>query len=313
MRPPAAGASTTRLYLHVFKWPQSGVVRVPGLLNEVVAATVLGGVAVPKWDTGDGSEVVLHCKPLGANMHDTVIALDIKGAPDVATAPTFSCDSDIFIDRTAVKLVSTQANVEIRYTKDGSVPTSKSPVGSLVSLTDTTELMARSFRGERAVSPVASAKYTNVKPLEAVSMKSEPVAGVHYEYYEGEFKKVADMDAAKPVESGHCAAIDLKARKRDLNFAFKYTGFIAAKSEAVYRFFLSSDDGSTLTIDGQKVVDNDTPHSYRERRGDIALKPGLHAFELRFFENSGGFSLKAEMQGPGLKREDLKPMMSDSK
>jgi alpha-L-fucosidase len=313
MRPHAGSDSTTRLYLHVFKWPKDGVVRVPGLLNEVVGATVLGGAPVSKFDNGDGAEVVLHCQAAAANAHDTVISLEIKGAPDVASAPTFGSESDMFVGRTAVKLASSQANVEIRYTKDGSVPTAQSPVGSLVSLTDTTELKARSFRGDRAVSPVASAKYTNVKPLPPVGAKAEPKPGVHFDYYEAEFKKVADMDSAKPVSSGDCSAMDLKSRKRDLNFAFKYTGYISAKSEGVYHFYVSSDDGSTLMIDGKMVVDNDTPHSFRERRGDVALAAGLHAFELRFFENTGGFSLKAEMQGPGLKREDLKPLVSEAK
>jgi hexosaminidase len=60
-----------------------------------------------------------------------------------------------------------------------------------------------------------------------------------------------------------------------------------------------------LLVGGNVVVDNDKPHSYVERRGDIALSKGVHEFELTFFENSGGFALKAHVEGPGMARRPL--------
>ncbi|MEI7656497.1 MAG: PA14 domain-containing protein [Phycisphaerae bacterium] len=92
---------------------------------------------------------------------------------------------------------------------------------------------------------------------------------------------------------------------RDLNFAFRFRGTFEAPVDGVYRFSLGSDDGSMLLVDGTQAVDNDKPHSFLERRGVMALAKGVHEFEVMFFENSGGFVLKADIEGPGMARRPL--------
>ena len=75
--------STTRLYLHVFTWPEQGRLALPSLKNEVSRAFLLANgreVTVHR----DGDKVVLEDlpeKPLDAVA--TVICVDIKGAPQV--------------------------------------------------------------------------------------------------------------------------------------------------------------------------------------------------------------------------------------
>ena len=49
-----------------------------------------------------------------------------------------------------------------------------------------------------------------------------------------------------------------------------------------------SDDGSTLKINGELVVDNDGPHSPREVTGQKALAKGLHPIEVKYFDHNGG-------------------------
>ncbi len=295
----------TRLYLHVFKWPADGVIRVPGLLNDLASASILGGSAITSWDHGDGSEIVLHAPAKPANEHDCVVAIDLKGEPDVAVAPTIAADSSVFVGSTILKLGSSQKGVEVRYTTDGSTPTEASPAGSFVKLESTATVTARSFRGSRAVSDVSKFTCTKATPMKAAGVEAR--SDVSYSYYEGEFKSVKALDQAKPVAEGTAKGISLDLRKRDLNFALRFTGTVTVPADGVYRFMVGSDDGSSLSIDGQMVVDNDTPHSYREIRGDVALAKGVHVYELRFFENSGGFSLKAEVEGPGMKRRALAP------
>jgi hypothetical protein len=128
---------------------------------------------------------------------------------------------------------------------------------------------------------------------------------VRFEYFEGEFKSVRELAAATPAASGECTGLDLSRRARDLNFAFRFRGTFDAPADGVYRFSLGSDDGSMLLVGDNVVVDNDKPHSYIERRGVIALSKGVHEFQLTFFENSGGFALKADVEGPGMARRPL--------
>jgi alpha-L-fucosidase len=296
--------NVTRLYLHVFNWPADGVIRVPGLLNDVIGAKVLGGEPASKWSSGDGTEVVIHAQKNAANPHDTVIALDVKGVPDVGIAPSITSDAAIFVGKATVSLASLQKGVDIRYTTDGSEPTEKSAKGTSLTIEKTTTVTARSFRGQRAVSPSAKSVFTLATPAKAAD-GSHFTKDVEFAYYEGTFKTVAEMVAAKPVKKGKTQSLDLALRQRDSQFGFTFSGWIHVPADGVYRFFLGSDDGSTLSINNSLVVDNDTPHSFQERQGDVALAAGVHRFEVKFFENSGGFSLKADMQGPGLKRQPL--------
>lgn len=75
-----------RLYLHVFEWPESGRLIVPGLLNEIAGATLL--------ETGDSLTVEMDAAGVAIRVPAeavdeiaTVIALDIVGEPAVVEMP----------------------------------------------------------------------------------------------------------------------------------------------------------------------------------------------------------------------------------
>ena len=71
------------------------------------------------------------------------------------------------------------------------------------------------------------------------------------------------------------------------------TGYINVPEDDIYTFALLSDDGSTLVIDIEKVVDTDGPHGPREVIGQKALAKGYHPIEIRYFDSNGGtLSLK---------------------
>ena len=55
------------------------------------------------------------------------------------------------------------------------------------------------------------------------------------------------------------------------NIGLVVTGYFNAPEDGIYTFNLLSDDGSTLKINGELVVDNDGPHSPREVTGQKAL------------------------------------------
>jgi len=65
-----------------------------------------------------------------------------------------------------------------------------------------------------------------------------------------------------------------------------------------YTFFLKSDDGSMLMIDGEKVVDNDGLHEMQQRKTVLALKAGIHDILLEYFENSGTAGVLLGYKGP---------------
>ncbi|CAE7552016.1 unnamed protein product [Symbiodinium natans] len=82
------------------------------------------------------------------------------------------------------------------------------------------------------------------------------------------------------------------------NFCMRCRGRLLTKNGGDYKFFLNSDDGSLLYLDGEKIVDNNGCHPARERSGVKFMKPGSHDLVVDFCEVDGGESVKFEYEGP---------------
>jgi len=87
------------------------------------------------------------------------------------------------------------------------------------------------------------------------------------------------------------------------HFYIRWTGQLRVPKEGTYTFFLESDDGSRLFIDGKQVVDNGGLHPMEEKSGQVDLKAGDHALKLEFFENEGDAGCKFSWQPPGQDKE----------
>jgi mono/diheme cytochrome c family protein len=135
-------------------------------------------------------------------------------------------------------------------------------------------------------------------------------SGLDYSYYEGDFNRIADFEKLTPKESGPAEKIDLSPMKRTDGFGLRFDGLMQVPKDGDYVFYVMSDDGSRLAIDGRIVVDNDGVHAPTEKSGKVELKAGQHAFVLEFFEQAGGEELRVQLEGPGLKRCDLNDVLA---
>lgn len=90
-------------------------------------------------------------------------------------------------------------------------------------------------------------------------------------------------------------------------FAVRLRGTIEIPQPGRWRFWLYSDDGSDLSINRRRVVNNDGLHSMRMRDGRVELEAGSHEIEVRFFENRGHAGLVAYWQGPGMRSREVIP------
>jgi mono/diheme cytochrome c family protein len=130
-------------------------------------------------------------------------------------------------------------------------------------------------------------------------------ANVSYAYYEGNWQKLPDFDSLKPKAEGQASGFDVGARQRNDQFGLRFTGFIHLPDSGDYRFFLGSDDGSRLLIDGKQVVLNDDVHPHSVKEGKARLNEGVHKVLVDYFEGGGEESLTVEIQGPGLAKQPL--------
>ncbi|MEM9330166.1 MAG: PA14 domain-containing protein [Pseudomonadota bacterium] len=89
------------------------------------------------------------------------------------------------------------------------------------------------------------------------------------------------------------------------DFAALYEGSFQIADAGDYTFFLNSDDGSQLFINGELVVNNDGLHANRLRSETITLEAGFHDIEIRYFERGGQATLDFDWAGPGFGRTQM--------
>jgi len=83
-------------------------------------------------------------------------------------------------------------------------------------------------------------------------------------------------------------------------FACRITGFVRVPASGLYTFYVTSDDGAELSVDGVLVVSDPVPHSSRERSGSLALEAGWRPVELMYYENRSLAVLSLSWSGPGM-------------
>jgi len=188
-------------------------------------------------------------------------------------------------EKAMVTMTTLTSNASIHYTTDGTIPTEKSAIYSQpFELTDYTIVKAKAFEKGKQPSDVSQIE------VEAFDPK---VNGLNYEYFEGEWSKIPDFDKLSPLKKGKSTGFDIAAIKaREDHFGIKFQSTISIPSSGNYTFYLLSDDGSKLYIDGKLIIDNDGPHGEIEKTGNIQLTQGKHFFRVDYFDNINAETLK---------------------
>lgn len=78
------------------------------------------------------------------------------------------------------------------------------------------------------------------------------------------------------------------------NFTLDFQGYIYVPETRAYTFRTGSDDGSSLFIDGQLVVNNDFYQGETFRSGAVMLTEGWHTIRIGFYEGGGDASLRVD-------------------
>ena len=79
----------------------------------------------------------------------------------------------------------------------------------------------------------------------------------------------------------------------------RFRGWISVPTTGLWRFYLSSDEGSRMSLGTTEVVNNDGRHGFIERSREIALSAGVHALTIDYFERTGTAGLVFSWQAPG--------------
>jgi hypothetical protein len=136
-------------------------------------------------------------------------------------------------------------------------------------------------------------------------------------------KALPDLSKIKPRGKIYVSTLNVPLRnftegfpgvtKREEWFAIDYSGRFWIDKPGLYRFALTSDDGSKLYIDDQVVVDNDGIHAEITKFASIELAGGIHRIRVQYFQGPRlQVALVLEIAGPNqalrvFSTEEFKP------
>jgi hexosaminidase len=212
-------------------------------------------------------------------------------------------DRLVLEDRIRLTIGSPVPGGTVRYTTDGSEPTVTSPRSTDpfdLPLTSTpVTVSARVFLANGRASPAARARIARATWTEPAAVLADTLRpGLSYEYVEGTFRSADDVRSGEPLRMGTVPDVQLRGDERPENYGVRLSGLLRVPEDALYTFYLSSDDRAKLRIRGQTVADNDGGKG----QGQIALRKGFHPIEVVFFQATGPAALRLEVSTPGSTR-----------
>jgi alpha-N-arabinofuranosidase len=147
--------------------------------------------------------------------------------------------------------------------------------------------------GEFAVKTANKIDRKNLKP--GLSCKS----------FTGNWARIPDFTTMTPKGSSIEKNFVYPQGMPDNDFGLEFSGYLDVKADGLYDFFVTSDDGAKLTIDGEDIIVHDGLHGMTEKQGTLFLNKGLHAVGLSFFQAGGGSGLKVQFKAPGGVKQEI--------
>ena len=162
---------------------------------------------------------------------------------------------------------------------------------------------------EPAAKPEEPKKVEPAPPPAAGELKPG-LAAEFYKFADGEEAGFLPADAKKKPD---LARVDAQLNFEAAGGEFANSGLedrfhvlwrgVIRTAAGRHRFFLNSDDGSRLMIDGKQVVDNGGLHGMEEKEGAAELAAGDHDIVVEFFENDGDAGCILSWEPPGGTRQ----------
>ncbi|MSQ96577.1 MAG: DUF1549 domain-containing protein [Gemmataceae bacterium] len=129
-----------------------------------------------------------------------------------------------------------------------------------------------------------------------------------YRFYRNAWTKLPDFTQFKHEDEGKLPKklFNISPRTRNDTFGFVFEGLLIVPQDGKYSFFLDSDDGSRLSINGKAIITYDGIHGMgKVKTQSVELKKGRLPIKFEYFQNVAGLGLYVGWSGPGFERRNL--------
>lgn len=135
--------------------------------------------------------------------------------------------------------------------------------------------------------------YAEMKPAKNVKPSKN---GVSYKYYEGNFNNTDEMLAkGKLVGKGTMDNFHVDKAPIEDYYGYEFNAYLYIPEDGYYRFFMDSDDGAKLILDGELFINLDVRYLREKTGANIGLAKGFHEVKVLYYENYAGQKLDIEM------------------
>lgn len=214
-------------------------------------------------------------------------------------------------EQAKIELSSIIEGAKILYSVDGSEPTRvyDNPFEIKLNPNKTVEIKTIVVTPNNRKSVIYTGTITNRPPLKAVEL-NEKTAGVKVKFYTGQFDSAADLVRFNSEESFDSKSIQLpqfseKTNKFKQPFGAIFEGYISVPADGIYEFQIEADDGATLEIGGEKVIEIDGASGKQVTKyGIVPLQKGFHKIKMNYLQAGGEavLNLRWGVKGTGLRR-----------
>ncbi|QZT37383.1 family 20 glycosylhydrolase [Halosquirtibacter xylanolyticus] len=231
------------------------------------------------------------------NMKDHKKRLELLGVNffDKVLAPKPSVINLRFVDKGELAFENTSIDGDLFYTLDGSTPTSKSlKYNGPITITKPGVVKCINIISPKEKSTIVSVPVEQISYIEANVSKGTKSGLDGYLIK----KKVSSCSQLKVVDGKRFTAKHVKIVKSapEDHFGLIFNGVITVPEDNIYTFSIGSDDGSTLSINDKMLVNNDGAHGMQWKSDIIALKSGSYPISIRYFEGTGGNTLRLRVK-----------------
>ena len=289
--------SRNNLYAILPKWPmQNFVINDLNLPAGTAIELVETGEQLSWSASGDGISIKFPAFDPNKFHSEYAYVIRIKNFGDFAEKPQIKIQYGKGKLNPQIILNSSSSGAHIRYTTDGTEPNQSSALYSApFTLSSAATVKAKAFADGKLASGTAESKAETYVWVPAVKAKIKG-SGLKLQFYELNPKSTSELEKSKPVKESIAKSIDLSQANLKENFGLVFSGYTKIEIDGIYNFYLNSDDGSSLWIDDQLLIDNDGFHKKKKKKGTLALKKGYHKIKVAYFQATGGLDLDLNYQ-----------------